>query len=105
MKVKASTPDRPARRLLSRFINSTAQTFARERQGWYLTPMAGERMTQALARIDNALARLETQAALARHAPSAPAADPELARRHEALRASVEKSIGELDALIGGLEG
>ena len=54
-----------------------------------------------MERIDRALARIETQAALASHAP----VDPDLAARHAALRGKVEKSLADLDALIAGIEG
>ena len=68
--------------------------------------MSAERIHIAMDRIDRALARIETQAALACH-PSAPdgAGDDALAARHAALRDSVSASIAELDRLIGGLEG
>ena len=71
--------------------------------------MSAERITQAMDRIDGALSRIETQAALARHSAKAPAdngdaGDSELVQRHEALRESVESSLAELDTLIESLE-
>lgn len=61
--------------------------------------MDRERVDRALARIEAAAARIEAASA------SAPAgADPELARKHAELRASVGDSLRELDALIGALE-
>jgi hypothetical protein len=73
--------------------------------------MTSQRITNALDRIDRAMARIETQAALASHAAPptglGDAADPDdsgLAARHEALRRSVTASLAELDRLIEGLE-
>ena len=67
--------------------------------------MSSERIKNAMDRIDRALARIETQAALASHAPDAGSAgSAALAARHEALREKVEVSLTELDALIEGLE-
>lgn len=67
--------------------------------------MAEDRISQAIERIERALARIETQAALAgSSARGGESADGELAARHEALRESVAASISELDTLIGGLE-
>ena len=76
------------------------------RQFWYLgTIMSSDRIQNALDRIDRALARIETQAALVTHAaPTGDTPDAGLAARHEALRDSVSTSIAELDALIEGLE-
>ena len=76
------------------------------RQFWYLDAiMSSDRIQNAFDRIDRALARIETQAALASHAtPADGAPDAGLAARHEALRDSVSASIAELDALIEGLE-
>ena len=53
--------------------------------------MTSQRIQSAMDRIDRALARIETQAALASHS------------RHEALRESVTTTISQLDALIEGL--
>ena len=62
--------------------------------------MSEARITTAIDRIEKALARIETQAALSR-SPSASAA---LAQKHEALREQVTASLAELDTLIAGLE-
>ena len=67
--------------------------------------MSSERIKIAMDRIDRALARIETQAALASHAPgTGTSGNAALAARHEALRERVEASLSELDALIEGLE-
>ncbi|AXK42432.1 MULTISPECIES: hypothetical protein [Erythrobacter] len=67
--------------------------------------MNSERIQNALDRIDRALARIETQAALKAHSPvSSGPTNAELVARHEALRESVAASISELDGLIKGLE-
>ena len=67
--------------------------------------MSAERITEAMDRIDRALSRIETQAALSRHSTNAsPNNDSELAERHEALREQVESSLAELDTLIESLE-
>ena len=67
--------------------------------------MSAERITQAMDRIDRALSRIETQAALSRHSTNAsPTNDSELVERHEALREQVESSLAELDMLIESLE-
>ena len=71
--------------------------------------MSAERITHAMDRIDRALSRIETQAALSRHSANASpdnddAGDSELAQRHEALRKKVESSLTELDTLIESLE-
>lgn len=71
--------------------------------------MSAERITQAMDRIDRALSRIETQAALSRHSSNAApenddAGDCDLAQRHEALRKQVQSSLAELDTLIESLE-
>ncbi len=75
--------------------------------------MSAERIRNAMDRIERALARIETQAALASHSPApAPAVSDDgpsdgqtpLAARHAALRARVGAGIAELDRLIEGLE-
>ncbi|MEZ5679733.1 MAG: hypothetical protein R3E14_00350 [Erythrobacter sp.] len=67
--------------------------------------MDSARISQAMDRIDRALARIETQAALSSHrGPASDAEEGDLARRHEALKASVQTSLSELDSLIEGLE-
>ncbi|MFT6473418.1 MAG: hypothetical protein ACJAUS_001117 [Qipengyuania sp.] len=66
--------------------------------------MTSQRIQSAMDRIDRALARIETQAALASHSPAAGApTNAELVARHEALRESVTTTISQLDALIEGL--
>lgn len=86
-------------------INSERQTFAMAKQSWYFEPvMTTERIGNALDRIDRALARIETQAALARSAPKpGGTANAELVARHEALRERVSDGIAQLDSLIEGL--
>jgi len=87
-------------------INSERQTFAMAKQSWYFEPvMTTERIGNALDRIDRALARIETQAALASHSTAATdAGDAELAERYETLRKRVSGSISQLDDLIEGLK-
>ena len=67
--------------------------------------MADERITQALARIDAALYRIEAASSNrpAIAAPDKPAMAA-LVARHENLRESVSGSLTELDALIERLE-
>lgn len=66
--------------------------------------MSSERIQNAMDRIDRALARIETQAALTSHSDgSEGSGNAELEARHEALRANVSARISELDALIEGL--
>lgn len=65
--------------------------------------MTQDRIASAVSRIEQALARVETQAALA-SSGSAGQGDPEFAARHEALRVRVADSLAELDTLIEGLE-
>ena len=59
--------------------------------------MSEARIHGALERIEKALARIETQAALAR---TAARTDSELAKRHEALKSRVADNLAELDKLI-----
>ncbi len=67
--------------------------------------MSQQRIAQAMERIERALGRIETQAALARHSDTGQdSEDSNLAARHEALRTSVEASLAELDGLIERLE-
>ena len=61
--------------------------------------MAGDRISQALARIDAAAERIEAAAS----ARSSAAGDPELQRRYEALRDEAGAALAELDRLIGTL--
>lgn len=56
--------------------------------------MSNDRATQALARIDAALARIES-------APRS-AGDPAMAARYAKLRQATEAAVGELDSLIAG---
>lgn len=61
--------------------------------------MTNERLTQAIRRLDRALARVETVSQRMAAAP-----DPALARlqqRHERLRARTQDAIQALDRLIG----
>lgn len=62
--------------------------------------MAGDRIAQALARIDAAAQRIEAAA----RAPAAPGGDPELARKYEAVRREAGAALDELDRLIGSLD-
>lgn len=56
-------------------------------------------------RIDRALARIETQAALGGHGKAAGGdANGDLSRRHEALKTSIQGTLAELDTLIERLE-
>ncbi|HEY7808127.1 MAG TPA: hypothetical protein VIC34_13090 [Croceibacterium sp.] len=65
--------------------------------------MEGERILRALSRIEAAAARIE-RAALQRPPSSGAAGDPELERKHDALRSETGAAIAELDRLIGALE-
>jgi len=64
--------------------------------------MAGDRIAQALARIDAAASRIE--AAAAKTAPASAGGDAELARRYQALRSEAGAALADLDRLIGSLE-
>lgn len=64
--------------------------------------MAGDRIAQALARIDAAAGRIESAAG--NPAPSPGAGDPELARKYESLRHEARAALAELDQLIGALD-
>ncbi|MBX7502533.1 hypothetical protein [Qipengyuania mesophila] len=67
--------------------------------------MSSERIQNAIDRIDRALARIETQAALATHAQQTGGSNnAQLVARHEALREKVSSSIAQLDALIEGFD-
>ena len=61
--------------------------------------MAGDRIAQALARIDAAAARIEAAA----HRPSPGSGDPDLERKYQALRDETGAALAELDRLIGAL--
>jgi hypothetical protein len=63
--------------------------------------MEQERIEQALARIAEAARRIEAAAARL----STPAADPELARKHDTLRREAWAALAELDDLIEATEG
>lgn len=58
--------------------------------------MTGQRVSEALARIEAAAARIEAAAAHGSGADSA------LSARHDALREAVTHSLRELDSLIDG---
>ena len=64
--------------------------------------MDGDRIRQALARIEAASQRFE--AAGARPAPSSSGETTDLERRHAALRSETGAALLELDRLIEGLE-
>ena len=67
--------------------------------------MDGDRTSQALARIDAALARLDT-AARASHGQRQAAEDlSRLQARHDRLRAAVTDGLQQLDQLIEGSAG
>lgn len=64
--------------------------------------MDGERSKRAIARIEDALARIEA-AARRPVAPAVPASDEEiedLRRRHARLRSAVVQSLEQIDAMI-----
>lgn len=68
--------------------------------------MTGERTEAAVQRIEAALARI-ARVADSPPAQAAPASGPDvsaLVEQHEALRDTVSRAIGELDAVIAGLE-
>jgi hypothetical protein len=63
--------------------------------------MDGDRIRQALARIEAASQRIEAVA----RAPASPApsGDPDLERRHAALRSEAAAALRDLDRLIEGI--
>jgi hypothetical protein len=65
--------------------------------------MAGDRIAQALARIEAAAGRIEIAAGRPRSI-SGDAGDAELARKYVALRREAGAALAELDRLIGSLE-
>lgn len=65
--------------------------------------MEGERIARALSRIEAAAARIESAAARPLGASSL-AGDPQLERKHAALRSEAAAALEELDRLIGTLE-
>ena len=62
--------------------------------------MTGDRIAQALGRIDAAAGRIE---AAARN-PVSPIENPELARKYETLRQEAGAALAEIDRLIGALD-
>jgi len=62
-----------------------------------------DRSNRALARIEAALARIETAAKAAAERP-AEADMQRLQKRHDTLRAAVQESLGQLDLLIDGAQ-
>ena len=61
--------------------------------------MAGDRITQALARIEAAAERI----AAAARKPAPVSGDAELSRKYEALRSEAGAALADLDRLIGTL--
>ena len=61
--------------------------------------MAGDRITQALARIDAAAGRIEAAA----RAQTPGSGDAGLARKYETLRREASTALADLDRLIGTL--
>jgi len=66
--------------------------------------MEGERILRALSRIEAAAARIERATLHQRPLLSGAAGDPELERKHDALRSETGAALAELDRLIGALE-
>ena len=62
-----------------------------------------DRSNRALARIEAALARIETAGKAAAERP-AEADMQRLQKRHDTLRAAVQESLGQLDLLIDGAQ-
>lgn len=62
--------------------------------------MVGDRVNQALARIESAIARIEAASAAPR-APASQAEDAGLVQENDRLRDAVQASLRELDLLIG----
>ncbi len=65
--------------------------------------MAGDRIAQALARIDAAAGRIEAAAARPSSTPEI-SGDAELARKYETLRRETGAALADLDRLIGSLD-
>lgn len=61
--------------------------------------MSGDRIAQALARIDAAAGRIEAAA----RGPAPASGDPDLERRYRALRDETGAALADLDRLIGAL--
>ena len=71
----------------------------------FVRAMMADRISQAMERIDKALARIETQAALPRPSGAPRQGDSgDLAAQHDRLRENIAASIAELDTLIERLE-
>jgi hypothetical protein len=64
--------------------------------------MSHDRMIQAIGRIEKALGRLEN---LEPRQMSAAAGDPELAARHEKLKAEARATLTEIDRLLAEVRG
>ena len=62
--------------------------------------MDAERIRRALARIEEAAGRIEQAASVG----GAPAGDPQLASRYDALRSETAAALQDLDRVIGSLE-
>jgi len=62
--------------------------------------MAGDRIAQALARIDAAASRIEA----AGRGGASIGGDPDLEQKYQALRTEAGAALAELDRLIGTLE-
>ena len=62
--------------------------------------MGDTRAHDAIARIERALARIETSSRKSSHSSSDPAELTELRDAHQALRARVEGAIGQIDRLL-----
>ena len=67
--------------------------------------MTEDRTTSALARINAAMERIGRAADARASAPPAAAGDPDLERRHEALRKQTAIAIAEMDALLKDMAG
>ena len=65
--------------------------------------MAGDRIAQALTRIDAAAGRIE--AAADRFIATPTGGDAQLARKYETLRHEAGAALADLDRLIGSLDG
>jgi hypothetical protein len=64
--------------------------------------MAGDRIAQALARIDAAAGRIESAAGRPASGPGA--GDAQVARKYDNLRHETRAALAELDQLIGALD-
>lgn len=95
-----STPLQPPSRVRP-VINRGAQAFASLDVWDNIGTMSGDRIENAVQRIEAALARI---ADAADRRTGEGAANPELAKEHASLRETVATQIGELGALIEELE-